>query len=115
MGRIFFLLIAGILGWFGFQYLSAVYDNVRIKDAMDSAIVKRHQEKSDLGIVDDIVTEVRGRGPFTIREKDVDVSRDDDGKGMVITASYYKTIAIPLINKKWIVKFNPTVKSRFDF
>lgn len=82
---------------------------------MSRAIVEHHQANDDETIVDMVVTEVKAKGPFTIQRKDVDVLWDTDRKGITVTASYYKTITIPLLNKKWILRFNPTAKERFDF
>lgn len=83
---------------------------------MGLAIVHHHQENRDDAIVEAVVEGIKSRGAaFGVKPKDVQVVWDDDNKGMVVTAAYTKTVVIPVMNKKWIIRFNPTAKQRLDF
>lgn len=83
---------------------------------MGLAIVHHHQEKRDDAIVDAVVDGIKSRGAaFGVKRKDVAVVWDDDNKGMTVTAAYTKAVVIPVIRKKWVIRFKPTVKQRLDF
>lgn len=116
MGRLVFWLIVGVLGWALFQCFSAVYDDARVKDIMETAAIQHRYENSDRPIVNEVVDKVTAMGPeFTIKSKNIDVSRRADLKGATIRMSYTKTIQIPVVHRTWIFHFNPVVEGKVDF
>lgn len=115
MIRFCMFLVVVVLAWVGLQFGYAAYENQKVREIMMMAAAQHRHDSGDSNIVDDIVTKVTALGPFTIKSKDIDISRESDKDGAIIKVSYTKTIKIPLTNKKWILHFAPVIEDKEVF
>ncbi len=115
MKQVIILLLAVGVAWAGFQWASAVSEEIQIKDHITDLIVQHRYDKYDAALVDDIVTHIRSKPGTKIRDEDIDVWRSDNRLEVVVKLSYTKTVDVPLVKKKWVIAFKPEVKATVGF
>lgn len=115
MKQIIVILLAVIAGWAGFQYATAVYECVQIKQQVVVLIGQHKNDKYDSELINDIADYVRSKPGTKIKEKDIDVDRSSERVDALVKLSYTKTVEVPIFKKKWVIRFSPEIKATVGF
>ena len=109
MSRILFWVVVVIIAWFGYQFASAMYDEVQVKELVTETIVEHRTDQNDHGLIYDIQKKMLTMGSIQIASKNIIVKRSNNNKSISVKLTYTQTIHIPVINKNWVLHFSPEI------